>query len=478
MNNALFRDLKRLTAMVEPAEWMHSDGWRLGYHLMPPIGWLNDPNGLCQFRGEYHVFYQYAPFDPHGGVKFWGHYKSADMIRWTQCPVMLYSDNTWDIHGVYSGSCLVDEDKMYLYYTGNVKHPGDYDYITTGRGHNTALAVSEDGMQPISDQLLMENKDYPAHLTCHVRDPKVWKQDGKYYMVQGARTKEDIGELLVFESEDKVNWNHINTITTPEKFGYMWECPDLYEVDGQWILAFSPQGIERDGMRFQNIYTCGYFPLYGDFRGEYTLGEFVESDFGFDYYAPQSFEDESGRRICIGWMGMPDADYTNPTAEAKLGWQHCLTVPCEVHYQNGVLTMNPVQEIAALRADKCEMQCSGSTAAAVNEMADVLFEPHTQEWEMILHDCLKIRYADGILSMTFLNGGYGRTERVVPVEQLRNLRLLIDRSAVELFANDGAVCMRTRCYPEGSGRELEIHGDGLLTTYRMQSIQIIKEDGK
>ena len=72
-----------------------------------------------------------------------------------------------------------------------------------------------------SDELLLTNADYPAGLTCHVRDPKVWQQDGMYYMVLGARTLDDRGEILVFESADKRRWRHRNTLTTPEKFGYM-----------------------------------------------------------------------------------------------------------------------------------------------------------------------------------------------------------------------------------------------------------------
>lgn len=162
---------------------------------------------------------------------------------YTFLPILLCPDQPYDIHGVYSGSAYIEDGKMYLYYTGNVKHEGDHDYIRTGRGHNTCLAISENGETMASKQCLMENKDYPAGLTCHVRDPKVWKMDGKYYMVQGARTLEDRGEVLIFQSEDKIHWTHCNTITTPEIFGYMWECPDLFEIDGQWFLCVSPQGV-------------------------------------------------------------------------------------------------------------------------------------------------------------------------------------------------------------------------------------------
>ena len=88
--------------------------WEPGLHLTPPVGWLNDPNGLSYVRGEYHVFYQYAPFHTHNGLKFWGHDKSRDLLAWERCPVMLCPDAPYDLHGVYSGSALCEEDGMYL----------------------------------------------------------------------------------------------------------------------------------------------------------------------------------------------------------------------------------------------------------------------------------------------------------------------------------------------------------------------------
>ena len=89
---------------------------------------------------------------------------------------------------------------MYLYYTGNVKlEDGEYDYIRTGREGNTVLVMTEDGKTFGRKKELMSNSDYPDDLTCHVRDPKVWKENDIYYMVQGARTNEDVGHVLVFE---------------------------------------------------------------------------------------------------------------------------------------------------------------------------------------------------------------------------------------------------------------------------------------
>lgn len=473
--NALHRDFTRLVPRIEAEDRAKvcGDNRRLRFHLMPPTGWLNDPNGLCWYKGLYHVFFQYGPFDPNGGVKFWGHWTSPDLLHWQQQPVALCPDQTWDIHGVYSGSALAEDDALYLYYTGNVKHPGDnYDYIYTGRGHNTALAISADGIRVDKKILLMENSDYPDDLSCHVRDPKVWKQDGKYYMVLGARTKDDRGEILVYESEDKLNWKHINTITTPDVFGYMWECPDLFCVDGQYIVAMSPQGVSRQGHRYQNVYSCGYFPLYGDFRGAYTLGTYMESDVGFDYYAPQTLEAPDGRRIVIGWMGMPDAAYSNPTAEES-GWQHAMSVPREVHWDGTQLTAVPVRELDALHGTCKKLEFSGTAQCALADGADIHITNTGASLHVMIGDSAVIEWSDGLLTLTLSeSSGYGRTQRVAEINELRDVRILMDTSSLELFANKGAHVMTTRYYPNNA-HTLHIGGEGRAEIYEMNAMEMV-----
>ncbi|MDE7243722.1 MAG: glycoside hydrolase family 32 protein [Oscillospiraceae bacterium] len=467
--NALQKDLIRLTEAAE-RQTLPDSPWRLGLHLMPPVGWLNDPNGLCFFRGEYHVFYQYSPFHAEGGVKFWGHYKSRDMISWEQCPVMLYSDETFDVHGAYSGSALCEEDGMYLFYTGNVKHGGDYDHILNGRENNTALACSPDGVQLAWKRLLMKNTDYPGEMTLHVRDPKVWKQDGKYYMVLGARTRQDAGAVLLFASEDKTRWEHINTLRTPEAFGYMWECPDLFEIDGQWFLAVSPQGVTGKGPGLENVYASGYFPLSGDFRNECALGEFVPFDFGFDFYAPQSFSDGT-RRIQIGWMGMPDAEYSNPTAAQ--GWQHCLTVPREVTMQNGRLLLNPVRELETLREESWEYSYSGKRTIDLPVLSDILIACEDGELSLNLSG-VSLKTSGKLLILTVQEDGYGRQTRTAPVERLKNLRILADTSALEIYVNGGEQVLSVRWYPEGGRRTLTLTGKGSAVVCRLRALRIEK----
>ena len=447
MSNALQRDLERLVARVEREDGPQAaaDPRRQQYHLMPPVGWLNDPNGLCRCGDWYHVFYQYGPFDVTGGVKHWGHYRSKDLLHWEALPVMLYPDQPWDIHGVYSGSALVEDGVMYLYYTGNVK------------------AVSRDGVTVASNTLLMENRDYPNGLTCHVRDPKVWAQDGKYYMVQGARTLDDQGQLLVFESTDKVNWTFLQVLKTPRPFGYMWECPDLFCLDGQWFLLCSPQGVPHEETRFQNVYSCGYFPLYGDFRGEYSLGEFVEMDLGFDFYAPQTFQDGT-RRLMFGWMGMPDADYTNPTVDS--GWQHCLTVPCELRREGDRLLRLPAVEVTALRG-----------AAIAPETVKVFdLEAYTQSsGRMVFRDAAVLEWQEGLVTLSFLQGGAGRTVRRVALERLHTLRVLGDSSSLEIFLNNGVETLSTRYYPQPEAQGVCVSG-AEVRTWEMGAMQVTKAE--
>lgn len=144
--STLTKVLERNIKVIEKNANLTEGRFRLGHHLMPPVGWLNDPNGLCWYKGRYHVFFQYAPFDVEGGLKFWGHYTSEDLVDWKYEGTALYPDSPYDCHGVYSGSALAESEKLHLFFTGNVKIDGDYDYINEGRETSTLHVESEDGI--------------------------------------------------------------------------------------------------------------------------------------------------------------------------------------------------------------------------------------------------------------------------------------------------------------------------------------------
>ena len=450
--SALTNDLRKLTETAERAA-VKEGGFRQKLHLMPPVGWLNDPNGLCQLGGVFHAFFQYSPFDPEGGVKLWGHYTSRNMLDWEYKGAPIYPDQPFDCSGVYSGCAYIEDGEMYLYYTGNVKleDRDDYDYVNDGREANTVLVTSPDGEHFSRKRLLMKNSDYPSDLTLHVRDPKVWREDGVYYMLQGARTKEDVGQAVIFRSEDKVNWTFRSRVKTDEKFGYMWECPDYFETDGRKILSASVQGLEGEEWKDRNVYQSGYFLVDGDVLGEYSLSDYHLWDYGFDYYAPQSFETEDGRRIQIGWMGMPDCkEYTNRTIED--GWQHCFTFPREIYIKDGIPCQRPVRELEK----KCRLLERKKDALEMRDhpvyQAEISHISHNQ-FQAVLGEELVLEYREGRFEMGFKDQektsvSAGRGRRYVELDVLKNVRILTDTSSVEVFLNDGEYVFSTRYYPE------------------------------
>lgn len=393
----------------------------------------------------------------------WGHYTSSDMINWNYQGVMLYPDQPFDCSGVYSGSALIENGEMYLYYTGNVKLEDSegYDYINSGRESNTVLVTSADGVHFGKKQLLMRNSDYPDDLTLHVRDPKVWKEDGIYYMLQGARTKADVGQAVIFRSEDKINWTFHSRVETKEKFGYMWECPDYFEADGTKILSASVQGLTGDRWKDCNVYQSGYFVVEGDILGEYSLTDYRLWDYGFDYYAPQSFKAEDGRRIQIGWMGMPDCEeYTNRTLED--GWQHCFTFPREVFVKDGTVRQRPVRELEEIKIlseeTKSRLKTKKYTVyeAVINDISD-------NQFRAVLAEELMVEYENNRFKIEFINNrnnkvSCGRGHRSVETDHVTDVRILADESSAEIFVNDGKYVFSTRYYPEEPGICIEAEG--------------------
>lgn len=461
--NELNKELSaKIDALEKSAENIVPDIYRLKLHLMPKTGWLNDPNGLCQFKGLYHVFFQYSPLDPNGGMKAWGHYTSKDLINWSYDKAVLLPDSSFDIDGVYSGSAFIENDKMYLYYTGNVKQEGEHDYILSGREANTVLAESTDGFEFSDKQLLMTNSDYPDDYTCHIRDPKVWKENGLYYMIQGGRKKGDKGAVLIFSSEDLKSFRFLKEVTSKEPFGYMWECPDYFCVEELNILSVSPQGVDSEKYRYQNIYQSGYFKVEGNITGNCRLYDFTEWDMGFDFYAPQTFLDEKGRRILIGWCGIPDADYDNmPTVER--GWQHALTIPRVITVKDKRVFQNPVEELLSLRRDKKEI---ADTAKPDKDFFELEIEKAPKENCSIVlketsesDEAVKLIFKDNVLSLELTKrAGRGRDRRCIKAEEVSNIRIIADTSMLEVFINNGEYVMTTRFYFDTSEREIEING--------------------
>lgn len=449
---AMRRQIRKEPAMNRTAEHETMDPYRLKLHLTPPAGWLNDPNGLCQYRGTYHAFYQYVPGDALGrGKKCWGHAVSSDLIHWRDEGIFLEPDRPFDRDGVYSGCAWTDENGIHLFYTGNVKEAGDYDYIREGGRAAQVLVETKDGKEAGEKRLLLTNKDYPEDCTLHIRDPKVWKEGGMYHMVLGARKNNDQGAAILYESSDLTAWKYAGEMTSEIPFGYMWECPDCFEMEGTAFLSFCPQGLPRGEFENQNIYQSGYVRLEEGMSRPQTVktASFTEWDKGFDFYAPQTFADEKGRRILIGWMGLPDIEeeYGNPTVAS--GWQHALTLPREITYRAGRLCQMPVEELKLLRKNERNVE-TGETSVLSGGICEIEIDQiETGSCRICFNRDLVLDCRDGVFTMEFLNRtGAGRTVRRAEIDRLEDLRIIMDTSAVEVYVNHGSTVFTSRYYPE------------------------------
>lgn len=452
---------------------VNSCPFRTRSHIMPPVGWINDPNGLCQFRGVFHAYFQYSPLNVHGGGGYWGHCVSEDLLHWEYKEPVLTTDIPEDRSGVYSGSALIENDRMYLFYTGNVKKEGDYDYIDAGRISSQIMVESEDGQKMSKKQVVLRMEDYPEDITQHVRDPKVWKENGWYYMVLGARARawdengerQDRGGVLIYRSADRTHWTFHREYVPEKQFGYMWECPDLFTLNGKRILSFCPQGLESKKERYQNIYQSGYAVTGPGSRPE---DDFREWDMGFDFYAPQTFQAEDGRRILIGWAGMPDTEEEHKNLSVEHGWQHCLTVPCELTLQDDRVLRKPVREIGRLpwKKETLDGGCLDWAEKTVKLTAGEIGGEACAVRIGSGQNALSVRAAGNRVELSFLNeeniparcgGGRGvrtgRTEKAV-----ERLLILIDSSIAEVFVNDGEIVFTTRIYLEREERSLKVSG--------------------
>lgn len=443
--------------------------WAQRFHLMPAAGWLNDPNGLHQRDGIYHAFYQASPLAVDGGLKCWGHATSRDLLRWHDAGTALVPETHWDCHGVYSGSALVDGDATHLFYTGNVKHvdAGEtYDYVTTGRESNQMVVTLGRPELSLPKRPVLTQADYPADETAHVRDPKVFPSAGlaaaegapRNLMLLGARRAgedraSDKGEALVYGSDGVEQWRLLNHITTPERFGYVWECPDYVELDEKRLLLASPQGLTGPEWEGRNVYQSGWFEFSGTLTGDYELGPFHLWDHGFDFYAPQTFVDEQGRRVLVGWMGMADCP-GHLCRERESGWQHCFTVPREVTTDGrGQVLCRPVGEVASARGAAIRVQVGATTR--LPRCFDLELSCSAPLFHAVVGDGLELTWSErtGQLEMRFSDPsqagiGAGRGSRTCPVARLDTLRVLGDVSSVEVFVNGGEAAMSTRHYPD------------------------------
>lgn len=306
------------------------------FHFTAPIGWINDPNGFVYFKGEYHLFYQYHPYSAKWGPMHWGHAKSSDLIHWEHLPVALAPDQPYDKGGCFSGTALAVDDELILMYTGHVDENGNIRQVQ-------CLARSFDGIHfqkyeqnPVIDERHVTN-------TTDFRDPKIFKRSDKYYSLV-ASTENNIGNVLLFESDDLENWMFKSVFLSAEKNqGKIWECPDLFSLGGKDVLIVSPIAYQQDGFRFANVNSSVWFIGEVDWeKGKFVTETVEEIDSGLDFYAPQTLLDDKNRRIMIAWEQMWGRSI--PTDDLGHNWAGSMTIPRQLTYKEGKIRQEFVSE--------------------------------------------------------------------------------------------------------------------------------------
>lgn len=300
------------------------------FHITGGDGWINDPNGLVVFRGRYHVFFQYHPYSTEWGPMHWGHVVSDDLMHWQRLPIALTPGGDGDADGCFSGSAVVYNDKLYLMYTGFTKNAG----LDTER-QVQCLAESDDGIHFVKRGVVIDSDGIPlGYSATDFRDPKVWRHDGKFWCVIAARKLDGRGRTLMYSSDDLLSWRFVGDMLGEDCKGVMTECPDYRDTEGLFLA--SEQSQPPEGNVHLNYHTTRWTLGKLDYgTGRFTPKDSGICDYGFDFYAPQSFENEP---VVIGWMNMWDRSMPS----AQYGFTGMLTVPRRISVKDGELSQTPI----------------------------------------------------------------------------------------------------------------------------------------
>lgn len=452
--------------------------YRGAFHFSAPRGWLNDPNGLSWFNGRAHLFYQHNPHDSVWGSMHWGHAVTQDLLTWTHLPPALAPDQTYDADGCFSGGAAdAGDGRHVLMYTGHLDpEPGN-----EARRFETQCLAFGDGRtyQKAAGNPVIDGRHLPPGASRgDFRDPKLWREGGVWYCLAANRAADGNGQLLLFASEDLTAWRYVGTpMASGGRLGGMWECPDLSRVGGQDLLIWSVMDEPAREGAYQNV--ASVVASAGRLEratGVFTAGPVHELDYGPDFYAPQTLTHPDGRVLLIAWMQMWKR--SNPTHALGLGWSGQMTLPRELSVRGGRVLQTPVRELAGRRGAevRARLNLGAETSVpgvegqhldlelAVTRLDRAAFTLRCfvgpQQETLLTYDPVSRwmtldRRRSG-LPLVSLAPSHPEAEvyraRVEAPGGRLHLRIVLDRSSLEVFAQGGSTVMTATVYPDDASR--------------------------
>ncbi len=474
----------------------YMEQYRAAFHFTPEKNWMNDPNGMVYYNGEYHLFYQYNPFGQKWGHMSWGHAVSKDLLYWEHLPIALYEEKNAsdaDTTMIFSGSAIIDRDNsaglcdgrgdcMVAFYTGHVHNNLE------AVNQNQSIAYSRDRGRtwtkyegnPVLD---IGEKDF--------RDPKVFWHEPTEKWIMSVNLPLEY-KVQFYGSTDLKNWELLSEFGNAGDKSRVWECPDLFPLPladdedvEKWVLVIS------SGHPHTGFVGMQYF--IGDFDGTtFTPTEPTESpiwlEYGKDFYAAVTWNNTETRKILLGWLN--NWEYANDIPTDP--WRGMMSIPRELglqQFEEGIrLVQKPIEELKKIRGEHHDF-----SNINVTEEDETLSHIRTNTAEIIIDatisdssefgiEVLKTKEESTIIGYDvikqelFINrinsGNTEFNEKFPSIDraplllqdgQLK-LQIFIDKSVVEVFANDGYRVMTSRVFPTEQGNYLKLYSKGKPTT--------------
>ena len=402
---------------------------RCKYHFSPIRGWMNDPNGLCSFGGQYHLFYQFNPGDQQWGNMHWGHAISPDLLHWKHLPIARFPQqelmNLPELRGgAYSGTALPEGDILHLYYT---RHIGDN--AKTWCREWTVHASTRDGIHFAGeDELVVQ---LPPELETDFRDPKVLRLGDQWIMLTGGRSGET-PVVAIHTSQDRLYWQYGGIFHREEDNKYCQaECPDLIPMGEEYILIVGYHNRPNVATQIRRD-VVWYRGKIENLRFRVLAQGLM--DYGKDYYATQSV---AGTDIVLGW----NSDYGQTYRPLPGGANGTMSLPRKLFLRDGNVYTFPIAAVSTLEHDERLLTGTVRTDGSCHIRLDVSRDARY---------CLLLAESEqGALS---LSGSEGRTELRIWQERLplpdgepvTQVDVYLDRSLVEIFLNGGSVAATRR----------------------------------